>query len=141
MVPFWDEVIEGRPALGLPFWDPTPRTEARSANWYRFDQEPLTPDGALDPLSLFVMADVMPNAVFQRVGPTEQRYFAPSTDLTTHLFGPATPGWILADYKAHLAGEGYASVEAALWDPRGADDPKLVAYATQQMFFTAYDPG
>ena len=89
----------------------------------------------------FVLADVMPNAVFERVGPTEERYFAPSTDLTTHLFGPATPGWILVDFKAHLAGGGYASAEAALWDPRGSDGPSLVAYATQQMFFTPYDPG
>ena len=140
-MPFWDEVLEGRPAIGHPFWDPTPRDQARSACWFRFDDQPLTADGRLDPLALFVLADVMPNAVFERIGPTEERYFAPSTDLTTHLFGPTTPGWILADYKAHLAGEGYASVEAALWDPRGEGGPTLVAYATQQMFFTAYDPG
>ena len=136
---FWDDVLEGRPALGTPFWDPTPRHKAETANWYRFDQPPLGPDGQLDPFASFIMADVMPNAVFERISPTEGRWFAPSTDLTVHLFGSATPGWILAHYKAHLAGDGYASVDAALWDPRGNEGPTLIAYATQQMFFTRVD--
>ena len=136
--PFWDKILEGRPALGTPFWDPTPRHKAESAAWFRFEQPPVGADGRLDPYSAFVMADVMPNAVFERVMPTESRWFAPSTDLTVHLFGAATPGWVLAHYKAHLAGDGYASVDAALWDPRGANGPELVAYATQQMFFTPF---
>ncbi len=133
---FWDEVLEGRPALGTPFWDPTPRHRAETATWYRFDQQPIGPDGRLDPYAAFVVADVMPNAVFERVSPTDGRWFAPSTDLTLHLFGAATPGWVLVHYRAHLAGDGYASVDAAVWDPRGADRPELVAWATQQMFFT-----
>jgi acyl-CoA thioesterase len=137
-MPFWDQVIEGRPALGHPFWDPTPRTAAHSANWYRFDHEPIGPDGRLDPYALFVLADVMPNAVFERIGPVERRWFAPSADLTVHLFGSASPGWVLAEYRAHLAGDGYASVEANLWDPRGPEGPELVAYATQLMFFTPF---
>jgi len=135
--PFWDEVLEGRPALGTPFWDPAPRHKAESASWFRFEQPPMGPDGYLDPYAAFVMADIMPNAVFEKVSPTEARWFAPSTDLTVHLFGPATPGWILSHCKAHLAGDGYASVDAALWDPRGAEGPELIAYATQQMFFTS----
>lgn len=134
---FWDEVLEGRPALGTPFWDPAPRDRAESASWFRFERPPVGPDGRLDPYSSFVMADIMPNAVFEKVSPTEARWFAPSTDLTVHLFGAATPGWVLSHCKAHLAGAGYASVEAALWDPRGTDGPELIAYATQQMFFTS----
>jgi acyl-CoA thioesterase len=138
-MPFWEQVIEGRPALGHDFWDPTPRTSAHAANWYRFDHEPIGADGRLDPYALFVVADIMPNAVFERIGPTDRRWFAPSADLTVHLFGAASPGWILAEYRAHRAGDGYASVEANLWDPRGAHGPELVAYATQQMFFTPFD--
>lgn len=134
--PFWERVVEGRPALGHAFWDPTPRTEAVAASWFRFDDPPIGADGRLDPLSQLVLVDVMPGAVFERVSPTEDRWFAPSADLTVHLFGAATPGWLLAHFTAHRAGEGWASVDAALWDPRGPDGPELVAWATQQMLFT-----
>jgi len=96
----------------------------------------VTGDGMLDPLALLVMADVMPGAVFEKLGPREQGWFAPSIDLSVHLFGHATPGWILAHSKAHHAGDGYASAEMALWDPRGDGGPRLVAWAAQQMFFT-----
>ena len=137
-MPFWEQVIEGRIALGHVFWDPTPRTRAHAANWYRFDHEPIGPDGRLDPYALFVFADVMPNAVFERMGPTARQLFAPSADLTVHLFGAPSPGWVLAEYRAHLAHEGYSSVEAHIWDPRGPEGPELVAYATQQMFFTPF---
>ena len=60
-------------------------------------------------------------------------------DLSVHLFGHATPGWILAHSKAHHAGDGYASAEMALWDPRAEGGPALVAWASQQMFFTRID--
>ncbi len=135
--PFWEDVLEGRPALGTPFWDPSLREKAESATWFRFEQPPIGSDGRLDPYTSLVVADVMPGAVFEKVSPTEDRWFAPSTDLIVHLFGAATPGWLLGHYRAHLAGDGYASVDAAVWDPRGADGPELVAYATQQMFFTS----
>jgi acyl-CoA thioesterase len=49
-----------------------------------------------------------------------------------HLFGDTSAEWILARNTAHHAGDGYASVEMELWDPGG----RLLAYATQMMFFT-----
>ena len=49
-----------------------------------------------------------------------------------HLFGAPSPGWLLAHNRARHAGDGYASVDMALWDPV---DGALVAYATQLMFF------
>ncbi|MEZ5138373.1 MAG: thioesterase family protein [Acidimicrobiales bacterium] len=134
--PLWAEVLEGRAALGHPWWDRSPRGAAEVANWMRFDDQPLSEDGMLDPFALLVMADMMPGAVFERIGPTGERWFSPSADLTVHLFGHATPGWILAHAKAHHAGDGYASAEMALWDPRGDDGPRLVAWACQQMLFT-----
>lgn len=138
--PFWEEVLEGRPAMGTPFWDhTTPRTRAESATWFRWEHPPIGADGRLDPYTSFVVADVMPGAVFERITPVEGRWFAPSTDLTVHLFGAPSPGWVLAHYRAHLADDGYASVDAAVWDPRGAAGPELVAFATQQMFFTRMD--
>jgi acyl-CoA thioesterase len=134
--PFWGEVLDGRAALGHPPWDDSPRGAAEVANWFAFDDPPVLADGMLDPLALLVMADVMPGSVFERLGPREQGWFAPSIDLSVHLFGHATPGWILAHSKAHAAGDGYASAEMALWDPRADGGPKLVAWAAQQMCFT-----
>jgi hypothetical protein len=139
-MPFWTEVLEGRPALGQPPWDPSPRGAAEQAVWYRFEQPPIAADGGLDPYAAFVMADVMPGAVFQKIGMTEDRWFSPSADFTIHLFGRATPGWILGHNRARHAGDGYASVDMALWDPRAEGGPALVAYATQQCFFTRWDP-
>lgn len=133
---FWEEVLEGRAALGHAPWEDVPRGAAECASWFRFDEPPLAADGQLDQLALLVMADVMPGAVFERLGRTEDRWFAPSVDLSVHLFGHATPGWILAHAKAHHAGDGYASAEMALWDPRAEGGPALVAWASQQMFFT-----
>jgi acyl-CoA thioesterase len=134
--PLWAEVLDGRAGLGHAWWDPSPRGAAEVANWYRFEDDPLTPEGTLDPFALLVMADMMPGSVFERIGPTGERWFSPSADLTVHVFGHATPGWILAHSKAHHAGDGYASAEMALWDPRGPDGPRLVAWACQQMLFT-----
>lgn len=134
--PLWGEVLDGRPVLGHAPWDHSERGAAEVAHWFRFEHQPLTDDGMLDPLALLVMADMMPGAVFERIGPTEDWWFSPSADLTVHLFGHATPGWILVHAKAHHAGDGYASAEMALWDPLGEDGPRLVAWACQQMLFT-----
>ncbi len=132
--PFWRDVLEGRPALGTPFWDPSPRDQAEVASWFRFEHPPLTDDdGQFDPLALLVAADMMPSAVFQRIDPIEERWFAPSVDLTVHLFDVPKGEWILNHNRAHHVGQGYASAECALWDPIG---PTLCAWATQIMFFT-----
>lgn len=134
---FWGEVVDGRTAYGHPPWDHSPRPVAEAVNWFGFDDPPVTPEGVLDPLSLLVLADVMPGCIYEKLGPDgETGWFAPSIDLSVHLFGHATPGWIMAHAKAHHAGDGYASAEMALWDPRAADGPRLVAWASQQMFFT-----
>lgn len=134
--PFWDQIVENRVALGSPWWEDAAPDVGEAASWFRFDHPPVLDGGLMDPLGLLVLVDVMPSAVFRRLGRTEERWFGPSADLTVHVFGHATPGWILSHTKAHQAGDGYASVEAALWDPRGEGGPKLVAWGTQQMFFT-----
>lgn len=134
--PFWGEVLDGRAAIGHAPWDDSPRGAAEVVNWFTFDHPPVLDSGLLDPLALLVVADVMPGAVFERLGPREQGWFAPSLDLSVHVFGHATPGPILAHSKAHFAGDGYASAEMALWDPRSEGGPALVAWAAQQMFFT-----
>ena len=134
-MPFWEEIVECRPAIGRPPWEPFEEGPAECAYWYRLDDPPLGPDGELDPLALLVLCDTMPGAVGQKLGPQEDMWFGPSVDLTVHVLGPASPGWLLAHNRARQAGDGYASVEMALWDPAGAEGPTLVAHACQLMFF------
>jgi acyl-CoA thioesterase len=129
---FWEEVIECRPAIGRPPWEPFVEGPAECAYWYRLDHPPLQADGRVDPLASLVLCDTMPGAVGQKLGPAIGPWFGPSVDLTVHLFGAPRAGWLLAHNRARHAGDGYASVDMALWDP---SDGALVAYATQLMFF------
>jgi acyl-CoA thioesterase len=140
MFPFWNEVLEGRPALGHAPWDPTPRGAAEVATWFRFEHFPADERGGFDPLALLVASDMMPSAVFEKVEPAESQWFAPSVDLTVHLANEVPTGnWILNHNRAHYAGDGYASAETALWDPYGTNGPTLLSWATQIMFFTRFD--
>lgn len=50
------------------------------------DEPPILADGTLDPLALIVMADTMPGAVAEKLGPQHRHgWFGPSVDLTFHL--------------------------------------------------------
>jgi acyl-CoA thioesterase len=129
---FWEQV-EGRPALGNAPWDDYVPSTSECASWYRFDEPPRRRDGTLDPLALVALSDLMPSSVGQRMGPGAREWYPPSADLTVHLFDDARSDWVLAHLRARRATEGYASVEAALWDPTG---PTLVAHATQVMFLS-----
>jgi acyl-CoA thioesterase len=131
-MPFWEHVVECHPAIGRPPWEPFEDGPAEAAYWYRLDRPPLRADGRVDPLAAVVLCDTMPGAVGQKLGPAAGPWFGPSVDLTVHLFGAPRPGWLLAHNRARQAGDGYASVDMALWDP---SDWSLVAYATQLMFF------
>ena len=135
-MPFWARV-EGRAALGHPPWEPHEPTGSDVATWLRFDDPPRMPDGALDPLGVLTLADRMPGSVGERLGHQDERWFAPSADLTVHLLGPARTTWLLAHDRARWAGDGWASAETTLWD----EDRNLVAYATQMMVFTYPTPG
>jgi acyl-CoA thioesterase len=139
MFPFWNEVLEGRPALGHAPWDTSERGAAEVATWFRFEHFPDDGHGQFDQLALLVAADMMPSAVFEKVGTKESGWFAPSVDLTVHVAALPTGTWILNHNRAHYAGDGYASAEATLWDPHGREGPTLLAWATQIMFFTRFD--
>jgi acyl-CoA thioesterase len=130
-LPFWERV-EGRAALGHAPWDEYEPSGSDVATWLRFDDPPVLPDGSLDPLGVLTLADRMPGSVGEAIGHEGERWFAPSADLTVHLFEPARTRWLLAHDRARWAGEGWASAETTLWDERGT----LVAYATQMMVFT-----
>jgi acyl-CoA thioesterase len=136
--PFWAGRLEGRGALGHAPWESYTPGRAEHATWYRLDEPPLDRDGVLDPLALVVCADSMPGAVAEKVGPEHRRgWFGPSVDLTVHVLDECRTAWVLAHNRARHAGDGYASLDMALWDcgADGTDRPRLVAYATQLCFF------
>ncbi len=131
---FWEQV-EARPALGHPPWETWEPTSSERASWYRFDDPPTGPDGTLDPLALVSLCDTMPGSVGERMGGRQPVWLGPSADLTVHLFRRARSRWLLGHNRARFAGDGYASLEMALWDP----EVGLVAYGTQMMFFSFPD--
>jgi acyl-CoA thioesterase len=132
--PFWERVMQSRPAIGRAPWEPWDARPAEVAYWYRFDDPPLVESGELDVAGLIVMGDTMPGSIGQKVPPVDSPWFAPSVDYTLHVLGPAHPGWLLAHMRARYAGDGYASIDAALWDMRL--QPRLVAFATQLCLFS-----
>lgn len=140
-MPFWDQHVEGRAAMGHAPWDEYVPDRAERAMWYRFDDTPVLDDGTLDPLALVVLADTMPGAVHEKIGRQERMWFAPSVDLTVHLLDHCRSTWVLAHNHARHAGDGYASADMALWDcgEDGAGHPRLVAYATQLFLFSFFD--
>jgi acyl-CoA thioesterase len=133
MMPFWERVVQSRPVIGRAPWEEFVEGPAEAAFWYRLDHPPLGPDGVLDVAGPIVLCDTMPSSVGQKLGPDAGRWFAPSVDYTLHVFRSAPAGWLLAHHRARHAGDGYASVDLALWDPAG---PTLIAYATQVMLFS-----
>jgi acyl-CoA thioesterase len=135
---FWTHRVEGREALGHAPWEEYTPDRAERAMWYRFDEPPYLDDGTVDPLALVVLADTMPGAVGEKVGPQDRMWFAPSIDLTVHLLDVCRAPWILAHNRARFAGDGYASADMALWDcgEEGTGQPRLVAYATQLFLFS-----
>jgi acyl-CoA thioesterase len=130
-LPFWSQ-IEGRAALGRPPWEEFEPVSSDVATWLRFDDPPMLPDGSLDPLAVLTLADRMPGCIGEKLGHRGPRWFAPSADLTVHLFEPLRTEWVLAHDRARWADDGWASAESCLWDERGV----LVAYAPQMMLFT-----
>ena len=129
--PFWTRV-EGRLALGHHWWEDYEPSSSDRGTWLRFDDPPRDESGALDPLALLTLADRMPGGVQEKLGREPERWFAPSADLTVHLFEPLTSEWVLCHDRARWADDGWASGESTLWSEEGT----LVAYATQMMLFT-----
>ena len=132
---FWEHV-EGRAALGHPPWEDYEPDTSTLMRWIRFDDPPRRDDGTWDPLAVLALADTMPGAVSEKLGPSARtrRWLPPSADFTVHMFGDANSEWLLGVNRARHCGGGYASVDLETWDMEG--EPRLVAYATQMMFFS-----
>ena len=109
---------------------------AEAIRWIRYRVPPRLEDGRLDPLSLVALADTMPSAVGQYLGPGEWFFHAPSVDLSMHFFADTDGDWLLARSVSHWATDGYASAEITLWD----ESRRLIAFATQMMLLRVGDP-
>lgn len=128
-LPFFEQV-DTRLALGQPWWsDDWHAGPARLARWFRYKIPTTRGDGSFDPLALPPIADTMPPALIQKLGPHHQPFFAPSLDLTVHFLEDTPAQWLLTDAHVSRARGGFAHGEVQIWDERGA----LVAVATQMM--------
>ena len=123
--------LDSRLAVGEPWWVGGWKPgHARIARWYRYLVPQRLADGRFDPLAIPPIADTMPPALIQKLGPDHPPFAAPSLDLTVHFLEDTWAEWLLTDVRAHWAGFGYASATVEIWDLEG----KLIAFGTQMMF-------
>lgn len=133
--PFFDN-LDSRLALGQPWWESGWKPgKATLARWYRYLVPQKLTDGRFDPFAIAPLADTMPPALIQKLGPDYPPFFAPSLDLTVHFLEDTWAEWLLAYVHARWAGFGYATADVEIWDLEG----KLIAFATQMMFLRS-DP-
>jgi acyl-CoA thioesterase len=109
---------------------------AEAIRWLRYRTTPRLPDGRVDPLSWIALADTMPSAIGQYLGPGAPFLHMPSVDLKMDFFADTEHEWLIARSVCHWAGDGYASAEITLWD----QDRRLLAFATQMMLLRSPDP-
>lgn len=119
-----------RLALGHPWWKKGWQPgAARLARWYRYKLPQALADGRIDPLAIPPIADTMPPALIQKLGPEHEPFFAPSLDLTIHFLDDTRSPWLLTDVRARHARAGYAHADVDIWD----GDGRLIAVGTQMM--------
>lgn len=135
----FSEHLDMRLAHGQPWWEEDwPAGPARVGRWVRYHVPQRREDGSLDPLAIPPIADLMPTALHQRLGPRRQRYHVPSLDLTIHFLDPTRSEWLLTTTHAKRARAGVATAEVEVWDEAGV----LVATATQMMMLRRWSrPG
>ena len=96
--PFWEQVIECRPAIGRPPWEPfedgPPRPPTGTASTTRRSRD----DGTLDVPAPIVLCDTMPGSVGQKLGPrrgrlvrAERRLHAPRLPARAGRLAPRPP--------------------------------------------------
>ena len=109
---------------------------AEATRWIRYARTPRQADGAFDACALPGLADTMPSAVGQYLGPDSPFFHCPSVDLTVHFLADTHSDWLLTRTRCHWAGDGYASAETQLWD----EERRLVGHATQLMLIRLVEP-
>jgi acyl-CoA thioesterase len=122
--------FDARLAQGEPWWTGGWQPgRAQIARWFRYRRPQRLRDGRLDPFALPPIADTMPPALLQKLGPGHPPFHAPSLDLTVHFLEDTTSDWLLTHVHARRARGGYATASCEIWDNGG----RLLAFATQTM--------
>ena len=122
--------LECRLARGTPLWaDGFRAGPARYLRWFRY-RVPQRDGDHLDRLALPPLADTMPAALTQAIGPSDYRFYAPSIDLTVHVVADTDREWILVASTLGRAVGGWANARAEIWDDRG----KYLGAASQTMY-------
>jgi acyl-CoA thioesterase len=122
--------LEVRLAAGTALWDAGfAAGPGRHARWFRY-RVPQTRGSLFDRLALPPIADTMPAALAQAIGPVDYRFYAPSVDLTVHVVDDTDRDWLLVVATLSRAHRGWATGRAEIWDDRG----RFLACATQTMY-------
>ncbi len=78
-----------------------------------------------DLLALLMFSDGMPPSLFEAVG--RRAVHTPTVQLTTHLFGHPSPGWVQGRFRTRLTAGSFLDEDGELWDEEG----RLVATTRQ----------
>jgi acyl-CoA thioesterase len=123
--------FDSRLARGDRFWVPGWQAgPARQARWFRYRTPQRDRAGNFDRLALPPIADTLPGAMTQAIGPGDFRFYAPSLDLTIQIVDDTARDWILVDAEVPRARVGWAVGRATIWDDQG----RLLALVSQAMY-------
>lgn len=125
--PFWEN-IEGRPLLvdreaGAPGGDP------RELCWYRFRPVPRFDDPFLDACRSLILIDTLGWPAAHMAHRDDDRFVAPSLDVSVQFHRPASSEWLLGDAHAPVAEAGRIGALNRIWN----EDGKLVATGTSTL--------
>jgi acyl-CoA thioesterase len=104
-----------------------PPGEPRTASWFRFRVSPMLPEGHWEPATLALPGDILGPAVHAGAGSAAGEFLVISLQISLQFVDEVRTEWLLQHTRAHVAGGGYASGTAELWDA----DRRLVGIATQ----------
>eukprot|EP01037_Dinobryon_pediforme_P014911 gene14911-15049_t len=125
---FWRN-FEARPVRWRTHGDPASR-DAKERIWFRFLDQPPTPDPFDDYGRLLVLIDTLPRPSFHKSLPEPPTYIAPSLDLSVWFHdAPGEGEWLLGDGHGGLAGSGLIHGGARIWSADG----RLLASGGSQM--------
>jgi len=98
-----------------------------SSCWFRLKRPPWRADGTWDPAVLALPGDILGPAVHAGAGGGLPPFLIISLQIGLQIVGEVRSEWLLANTRSQVAGGGYASGTAELYD----EDRRLVAIATQ----------
>jgi acyl-CoA thioesterase len=98
-----------------------------SSSWFRFKRSPFRADGTWEPAALALPGDILGPAVHAGAGSDVGPFLVISLQIGLQIVGEVRSDWLLAHTRSQVAGGGYASGTAELYD----EDRSLVAIATQ----------